>query len=177
MRVLGVDPGLQVTGYGIISFSGRFPEARALELVEAGIVRTQSKEGIAARLGKVHEALSDVIAELKPDVLAIEKLYAHYNHPTTAILMGHVRGVVCLLSAENRIPLVSIASTHVKKSLTGNGHAHKIQIQRMVQHVLNLKTLPEPSDVADAIAVALSCALNPSRRKQAPAAKMAKMIR
>ncbi len=167
MRVLGVDPGLEVTGYGVVSFAGGFSRDRAMELIEAGVVRTHSNEGISARLYKVHAALSEVVAELKPDMLAIEKLYAHYKHPTTAILMGHVRGVVCLLSAANRIPLVNIPSTHVKKSITGNGHANKIQMQRMVQHLLSLKTMPEPPDVADAIAVAISCGLNTSGNAEA----------
>lgn len=160
LRVLGVDPGLQITGYGVISVSKEFPGRGALELIEAGVVRTHAKEGISARLKRVHEALSDVITELKPDVLVIEKLFAHYKHPATAILMGHVRGVVCLLSTQHCVPLVSIPSTHVKKSITGNGHAKKIQIQRMIQHTLSLKTMPEPPDVADAIAIAISHAFN-----------------
>lgn len=158
MRVLGVDPGLQITGYGVISFRENIASDKALDLIEAGVVRTGSGDGISERLRKVHEALSDVIEELRPDFLAIEKLYTHTRHPATAILMGHVRGVVCLLSALHGIPLVNIASTHVKKSLTGNGHADKNQIQRMVQHILNLKKAPEPPDVADAIAIGISCA-------------------
>ena len=156
MRILGVDPGLRVTGYGVISVRGSFVLDRKIGLVEAGVVRTKANAGIAARLKQVHDALSDVISELRPDVLVIEKLYAHYKHPATAILMGHVRGVVCLLSGMHDLPLVSIASTHVKKAVTGQGHAGKIQVQRMVQHYLKLKSLPEPSDVADALAVAIS---------------------
>ncbi len=154
MRILGVDPGLLVTGYGVISTS----KNGSLELVEAGVVRTKAGDGIAARLKKIHGALSGAISDLKPDVLAIEKLYAHYDHPATAILMGHARGVVCLLSGEHDVPLVSLPSTHVKKSVTGKGHAPKLQVQRMVQHLLGLKDVPEPPDVADALAVAIACA-------------------
>ena len=172
--MLGVDPGLQITGYGVISASRDSPARGAVELIEAGVVRTYPKEGISARLKKVHEALSEVITELKPDALVIEKLFAHYKHPTTAILMGHVRGVVCLLSAVHGIPLVSIPATHVKKSITGNGHANKIQIQRMVQNILSLKTMPEPPDVADAIAIAISYTLSLSGQGQTRRARILK---
>ncbi len=121
-------------------------------------MRTHEREGIAERLRKVYEALSDVAKEFKPDVLAIEKVYTHTKHPATSILMAHARGVVCLLAGVRGIELVNIASTHVKKSLTGHGHAGKRQIQSMVQRQLGLKDLPEPPDVADALAVALACA-------------------
>ena len=154
MRILGVDPGLLVTGYGVISVS----KNGSMELVEAGVVRTKAGDGIASRLHKIHSALSEAVSELKPEILAIEKLYAHYDHPATAILMGHARGVVCLLSGEHELRLVSLPSTHVKKSVTGKGHAPKLQVQRMVQHLLGLKDLPEPPDVADALAVAIACA-------------------
>lgn len=154
MRILGVDPGLQITGYGVVSLE----KGDRIRLVEAGVVRTKAAEGIAKRLARVHSGLLDVITELKPSVLAIERLYAHYKHPATAILMGHVRGVICLLSATEGVRLVSLPATHVKKSVTGRGHAPKFQMQRMVQHTLGLKRLPEPADVADALAVAISCA-------------------
>jgi crossover junction endodeoxyribonuclease RuvC len=125
-------------------------------LVEAGIVRTKDKAGIAERLRKVYDSLSELIDETRPDVLVIEKLYAHYKHPATAILMGHVRGVVCLLSGTKGVPLASIPATHVKKAVTGAGHAGKSQIQGMIQHHLKLKRPPEPPDVADALAVAMA---------------------
>ena len=152
MKILGVDPGLQITGYGVIAVRA----GREVELVEAGVIRTQPTVGIAARLKKIYQSLSEVIEELKPDVLVIERLYTHAKHPATAILMGHVRGAVCLLSGMHDVPLASVAATHVKKSVTGRGHAGKQQIQRMVQHVLGLKTLPSPPDVADALAVAIA---------------------
>ncbi|MBI2094638.1 MAG: crossover junction endodeoxyribonuclease RuvC [Candidatus Omnitrophica bacterium] len=160
MRILGVDPGLRITGYGVISDSGR-PRARGnIELVEAGIIRTKAGSGIAARLERVYRALQEVVAELKPEVLVIEKLYAHYRHPATAILMGHVRGVVCLLSGTSGIPLVNLAATRVKKSVTGNGRAGKGQTARMVERYLSLRTVSAPSDATDALAIALSYALN-----------------
>ena len=140
-------------------------DSRQARILEAGIVNAKTREGISERLRKIYQSLTDVIQEFKPDVLVIEKLYAHYAHPATAILMGHARGVVCLLSGVHRIPLVSIASTHVKKSVTGKGHAGKAQVQRMIQHEFCLKALPEPPDVADALAVALAYLAQTKRKK------------
>lgn len=150
---------MRITGYGVIDLvaSGKGRD-KELELVEAGVIRPKASGGIAERLRKIYEALMEVTEELKPDVLVIEKLYSHYRHPVTAMLMGHARGVVCLISGVRRIPLVNLASTHVKKSVTGRGHAAKSQVQHMVQHHLRLKMLPKPPDVADALAVAISYA-------------------
>jgi len=156
VRILGIDPGLRVTGYGVISIPDHSLKMECVSLVEAGVVRTKDKAGIAERLRTVHDSLSELIDETRPDVLVIEKLYAHYKHPATAILMGHVRGVVCLLAGTKSVPLVSIPATHVKKAVTGTGHAGKSQVQGMIQHHLNLKKLPEPADVADALAVAMA---------------------
>ena len=157
MKVLGIDPGLRITGYGVVAVPERWAgDSASMKILEAGIVNAKSREGIAERLRKIYQALSEVIEEFKPDVLVIEKLYAHYAHPATAILMGHARGVVCLLSGMYDVPLVSIASTHVKKAVTGKGHAKKSQVQNMIQHEFSLARLPEPPDVADALAVALA---------------------
>ena len=157
MKVLGVDPGLRITGYGVVLVpDGWKGDCSQAQILEAGIVNAKTREGISERLRKIYQSLSEVIEEFKPDVPVIEKLYAHYSHPATAILMGHARGVVCLLSGVYGVPLVSLASTHVKKSVTGKGHAGKNQVQRMIQHEFSLKKLPEPPDVADALAVALA---------------------
>jgi crossover junction endodeoxyribonuclease RuvC len=150
MRVLGIDPGLQVTGYGVLQARG----AR-LQVVEAGVVRTDERQPLAERIRKLHGAIAGLVAELKPDAIAVEELYSHYRHPATAILMGHARGVVFLAAAEAGVPVVSYAATRIKKSLTGEGRASKEQMQRMVQSALHLRALPQPADVADALAVAL----------------------
>lgn len=166
MKVLGVDPGLRVTGYAVLECAEGTPDGR-IGILEAGVIRTPGPEsGIAVRVRKVHDALADLIRETSPDALVLERLYAHYKHPATAILMGHVRGVVCLLSATHDVPLYSIAPTHVKKAVTGRGHATKEQIQRMIQHRLGLTRMPEPFDVADALAIALAFASN--RRRSTP---------
>lgn len=166
MKVLGVDPGLRITGYGVVETPGSWDgKPRSVKVLEAGVVDSKGRDGISERLRKIHHSLSEVIEEFKPDVLAIEKLYAHYEHPATAILMGHARGVVCLLSGLHGVPLVSLASTHVKKAVTGRGHAKKIQVQKMVQHELGLSRLPEPPDVADALAVAMAYLSMAGRKK------------
>ena len=150
MRILGVDPGLNTTGYGVIDVAGR-----QVRLVEAGVVRGRAKGSVAGRVLEIHDGVADVISTLKPEALALEKLYSHYDRPTTAILMGHARGVIVLAAAQAGVAVHDYASTQVKKTLTGNGRAPKAQMQLAVQRELRLATLPEPADVADALAIAL----------------------
>jgi crossover junction endodeoxyribonuclease RuvC len=126
-----------------------------VRLVEAGVVRGRAKGSVAARVREIYEGVAEVIATLKPEALALEKLYAHYDRPTTAILMGHARGVIVLAAAQAGVAVHDYASTQVKKTLTGNGRAPKGQMQLAVQRELRLAALPEPADVADALAIAL----------------------
>ena len=154
-RVLGIDPGLNITGYGVVEF-GRSEPA----IVEAGTIRTDAKAGMAARIEQIHSDLSEILAELKPDFAAVEKLYAHYKHPRTSILMAHARGAVLLACRPAGVAVRDIAATKVKKSLTGNGHASKQQVQRTIQSLCKLKELPQPPDVADALAIALCAGRN-----------------
>lgn len=149
MRILGVDPGLNTTGYGVLDVAGGKPT-----LVEAGVVRSKPAGTLPERIREIYDGVSDVIESLKPEVLALEKLYTHYDRPTTAILMGHARGVICLAAGETGIAVVDYAATQVKKTLTGNGRAPKSQMQLAIQRELSLATLPEPADVADALAIA-----------------------
>lgn len=152
MRILGIDPGLQKTGYGIIDSSG--PES--IRLVEAGIIKTSKEEGISKRVAHIYENLTDIIKETKPEVLVLEKLYSHYKHPATSILMGHARGVICLACGRHNVKLVSLPATKIKKAVTGNGRAGKIQVQGMVKSLLGLNKAPEPVDISDALAMAIS---------------------
>ena len=149
MRILGIDPGLGTTGYGVID-SGTF------RLVEAGIIKTKANTPIQDRIKKIFEEISEIIVEHKPSVLVLEKIYSHYKHPTTAILMGHARAMACLVCGKFSVKLVNYPSTRIKKAVTGNGHASKAQVQRMVQDILRLKRPPEPVDVSDALAMAIS---------------------
>ena len=150
MRVLGIDPGLQRTGYGVVEFVGVTPR-----LLDGGIIRLNAKESVAVRLVELERELSALIDECRPTRVAVEEVFSHYAHPQTAVLMGHARGVILLCAARASIELVELAANRVKKNLTGHGHASKEQMQRSVQGLFQLKELPEPPDVADAIAIAL----------------------
>ena len=149
-RVLGIDPGLNITGYGVLDVAAGGPR-----VCEAGVVRGKTKSSLTARLCEIHTGVCEVIEALKPTVVAIEQLYSHYERPRTAILMGHARGVICLAAAQAGLEIVNYAATQVKKTLTGNGHASKVQMQHAVKFELKLESLPEPADVSDALAVAL----------------------
>ncbi|MEW5993611.1 MAG: crossover junction endodeoxyribonuclease RuvC [Candidatus Zixiibacteriota bacterium] len=150
MRILGIDPGLNVTGYGVIQ-----GDERQLSVVEAGVVRTDSQAPMEQRLHEIAREIERIIAEFRPEGIAVEELYSHYGHPLTAIIMGHARGVVFMKAAEAGVPVHPYASTRIKKSLTGNGRASKRQMQLMIVSTLNLPAMPEPPDTADALAVAL----------------------
>jgi crossover junction endodeoxyribonuclease RuvC len=152
MRVLGVDPGLVVTGYGVLDQSGR-----DIKLVEAGTIDSgDAKTSLPLRLRRLHEEIEGLIRDHHPDVMALEQLYSHYEHPRTAILMGHARGVICLAAGLHDIPLYHYPPTQVKSSLTGNGRASKEQIQNLVRRTFGLVETPRPPDVADAVAIALT---------------------
>ena len=146
--ILGIDPGLNTTGYGVIDISS----GRA-KLMEAGVVRSSSK-ALSGRIKEIYDGISEVIATFHPDVLVLEQLYSLYKRPVTAILMGHARGAICLAAEQAGIPVVSYAATKIKKTMTGSGHAPKDQMQRAVKLELRLAQIPEPPDVADAIAIA-----------------------
>ena len=149
-RILGIDPGLNITGYGVVEAAGG-----RLRLCEAGVVRGRSRGSLAKRVAEIHEGVADVIAALKPSVMALEELYSHYGRPRTAILMGHARGVICLAGVQAGIPVVHYSATQIKRILTGSGRAPKSQVQRAIQHELGLTEVPDPPDVADALAIAL----------------------
>jgi len=150
LRILGIDPGLNITGYGVLEAEGR-----RLRLCEAGGSPGKSRGSLAKRLAEIHEGLCEGVAGLKPEVMALEELYSHYARPRTAILMGHARGVICLAAAQAGIPVKHYSATQIKRILTGSGRASKAQVQRAIQRELALAQAPEPPDVADALAAAL----------------------
>lgn len=149
--ILGVDPGLDRTGYAVVSHPGP-------KVLDAGVIRSSAKKALPDRLAEIAAGIDEVLTEHRIELVAVEELYSHYKHPKTAILMGHARGAILLSAARRDIEVTGISATHVKKTLTGNGHASKIQIQRAVTATLRLKSVPEPADVADALAIAL-CAM------------------
>ena len=153
MRILGIDPGLQVCGYACIeSKSGE------TTLLEGGVIRTTASKAIETRLNQIAEDIDSILDKFKPDVVGVEQLYSHYAHPRTAILMGHARGVILQRCAEAGVEVKSFGATRIKKCITGNGHASKEQMQRTIKTLLGLSAVPEPNDVADAIAAAMCCA-------------------
>ncbi|TVQ32830.1 MAG: crossover junction endodeoxyribonuclease RuvC [Phycisphaeraceae bacterium] len=154
MRILGIDPGLRITGYGCIERGGAGEEI----LIEAGVVRLRPGDSLPRRLCELEADLCALIERLSPDMVCVEKLYSHYRHPTTAITMGHARGVTLLVAERAGVGVSELGATEVKKSLTGNGHAGKAQMQDSVRAQLGLAAAPSPPDVADAIAIAL-CAV------------------
>ena len=168
MRILGIDPGLQITGYGVIDWKPVRPQ-----LVDGGVIRLRAKAALADRLVELETELDGLIEEHKPDVCAVEQLYAHYGHPRTAILMGHARGVILLVARRRGVRVEQFAANRVKQSLTGHGHAGKAQMQRAVQAQWNLPNLPEPPDVADALAVAFCCGMHMERERITAAPKRA----
>jgi len=153
MRILGIDPGLHTCGYGCLDTDGA-----EMRLVEAGVVQTESRATLPQRLCRIAADLDQLLEDLAPDVVAIEQLYSHYAHPRTAILMGHARGVILQRCGARQIQIRHFTATRIKKSVTGSGRASKAQVQHTVQTLLGLPRLPEPPDVADALAAGMCCA-------------------
>jgi len=150
-RVVGIDPGLNVTGYAVVDSGSRGPV-----VVEAGVIRPGSGcRALGQRLDYLFRNVQEVLTAYPPGALAIEKVHSHVKFPRTAILMSHARGVIVLAAASRGIPVFGYAAARVKKTLTGSGKAPKEQMQRAIQTELRLEELPEPHDVADACALAL----------------------
>lgn len=162
MNVLGVDPGLRTSGYAVIA-----QQSRQLKVLDAGTIKVNTDLPMAQRLMQIYHDIDTIFNEHDIDTMAIEQLYAHYQHPRTAILMAHARGMFLLAAAEHSIPVDDFAATRIKKSIVGNGHAGKEQIQRAVAGQLNLTQLPTPPDVADALAIAICC-INEHNRQEIP---------
>ncbi|MCW5768618.1 MAG: crossover junction endodeoxyribonuclease RuvC [Phycisphaeraceae bacterium] len=155
MRVLGIDPGLRITGYGCIVHAGE-----RSEIVEAGVIRLvaagSERRTVSERLMELDADFRGLLDRVAPDIVAVEGLFAHYKHPATAIAMGHARGVLLLAIRQRGVRLMELKPLEVKRSVTGHGHAKKEQMQRAVQTLFGLSEPPTPHDVADALAIALA---------------------
>lgn len=153
-RVLGLDPGLRVTGYAVLEAGPRSPR-----VCEAGVIRSAegkpSATDMARRLVSLYDGIVEVMEEFHPGAVAVEQLFAHYQHPRTAILMGHARGILLLAAGQRKLTVHSYSATRIKKTITGHGRASKEQVQYTIQRELGLSRVPEPADVADALAAAL----------------------
>ncbi len=154
MNVCGVDPGLDTSGYAVV----RSAPGAALAILDAGVCRTDSDSDLAGRLVQIERDFGALFDQWPVDIVAVEQLYAHYKHPRTAVVMGHARGVIVAAAARRGLPVRDFAATQIKRYLTGNGRASKTQVQRAVTTAYGLPELPEPHDVADALAIAFCCA-------------------
>ncbi|MDD4953433.1 MAG: crossover junction endodeoxyribonuclease RuvC [Candidatus Omnitrophica bacterium] len=150
MVILGIDPALATTGYGVIETA-----RNKIFLLEAGIISTCAADKLPQRLNKIYTGVSKLISDTRPGCLVLEKLYAHYRHPTTAYLLGEARGVICLACARENIPFFEYAATRIKKAIVGQGLASKLQVQRMVMSLLDIRQLPKYTDITDALALAI----------------------
>lgn len=149
-RILGIDPGTGILGFGVIEIN-----KGKTRLVDAGIIRTPVKEDDAVRLQTIFDELSDIIAQTKPNIMAVEKLYFAQN-VTTAMTVSQARGVVLLAGKQAGLEIHEYTPLQIKQALTGYGRADKKQIQEMVRVILGLKTAPKPDDCADALACAMT---------------------
>ncbi len=150
MRIIGIDPGTGILGFGIIE-----ADARRVQLVDAGVIRTPVHEDDAVRLQTIFEELTDIIVSTHPSVMSVEKLFFARN-VTTAMTVAQARGVVLLCGKQAGLELFEYTPMQIKQSITGYGKADKKQMQEMVRTLLNLKEIPKPDDAADALAAALT---------------------
>jgi crossover junction endodeoxyribonuclease RuvC len=153
VRILGVDPGTQVTGYGVIETGNGAPGMG--RLVECGVLRFGRTNSLPRRLAELHQEIAAIIARLQPSVLALEDAFYHKNVRTTLVL-GHARGVILLAAQQAELDIAQYAPAMIKKTVVGAGGAKKNQVGAMVAHLLRLKTAPQPSDAADGVAAALT---------------------
>ena len=156
MRIIGIDPGTGILGFGIIEIVKNKPV-----LVDGGVIRTPVKEDDAVRLQTIYDELTDIIAETNPDEMAVERLFFARN-VTTAMTVAQARGVVLLTAMQAKLKIAEYTPMQIKQALTGYGKADKKQIQEMVRIQLNLKDIPKPDDCADALA----CAITHMQNKQ-----------
>jgi crossover junction endodeoxyribonuclease RuvC len=150
VRILGIDPGTGILGFGVIDV-----ERGKAKMVDAGVIRTPVKEDDAVRLQTIYEELTDIIAANKPAIMSVEKLFFARN-VTTAMTVAQARGVVLLCGKQAGMEIFEYTPMQIKQALTGYGRAEKKQIQEMVRVVLNLKDIPKPDDCADALAAAIT---------------------
>jgi crossover junction endodeoxyribonuclease RuvC len=154
MRVLGVDPGLRTTGYGVIEF-----QRGTFRLIEGGVLQPPPGQSLDLRLTQLHDAMLEVVRATQPDCMVVEELWSAPRHPPTAVLMGHARGVIALAAGRCAIRFEELAHATVKRALTGHGAASKAQVKAMVVVRLGLSVVPEPDDVSDALALAIVFAM------------------
>ncbi len=159
VRILGLDPSLNLTGYGVVEYDGAL-----MRLIEGGIIETARSRDLSLRLAELQRGLADVIASFHPDVMVVEEVFSRTAYPRTAIMMAHARGALVCTAAMQDVPVYHYSATAVKRALVGNGLASKEQVASMVVHTLRLRRRPQPPDVTDALALAIAHANRAHRR-------------
>lgn len=149
MRIIGIDPGYAITGFGVIEYEGNH-----FELVEAGAIETKAGVPFPIRLEKIYDDMMELIAKYKPDAISIEELFFNTN-TTTAIGVAQGRGAVLIAAAKTNTPIYEYTPLQVKQAVVGYGRAEKKQVQLMVQRILNLEKIPKLDDTTDAMAIAM----------------------
>lgn len=149
MRILGIDPGIAIVGYGVVD-----KEGNRYKTIAYDAVTTKAHTPLEDRLEKVYNGVCEIIKEYKPDAMSIEELFFN-NNAKTALTVGQARGVIILAAVQNHIPVYEYTPLQVKQALTGYGRASKTQIQQMMKSMLGLTEVPKPDDVADALAIAV----------------------
>jgi crossover junction endodeoxyribonuclease RuvC len=162
MRILGIDPGFTATGYGVIDWDQK---GRKIQLLETGTIEPKPKDLLPNKIDKVYRNLDEIILQYSPTVMVLEKLYSHYKHPTTACILGHVRGAICLLCAHRNLKLVEYSVKAIRKSLIGQGNASKQQMQGVVADFLNIDGSKLTLDASDALVLAVGYALGQRHTK------------
>jgi crossover junction endodeoxyribonuclease RuvC len=151
VRILGLDPSLNTTGYGVVECNGS-----AMRLVEGGVITPARSDDLSLRLAELQRGLADVILTLRPDVMVVEEVFSQTAYPRTAIMMAHARGALVCIAAMEEVPVFNYSATAVKRALVGNGLASKQQVAAMVVQALRLRRRPSPADVTDALALAIA---------------------
>ncbi len=151
MIILGIDPGLNATGYGFID-----AQAGRCTLITAGDIRPPRRLLFQERIAQIHRSLTTLVQLHRPHTAVLEKIFTHQRFPTAASLMAHARGVACLVAQEQNLVLAEYLPTRIKRALTGRGHANKDQVSRMVQHWLGTLDPSWSSDATDALALAIA---------------------
>lgn len=150
MRILGLDPGLRTTGYGVVEVTGN-----GVKVLEAGVIEPNPREVFERRLLKIHQHVGAILKTHTPQVAVLEKIYTHSLHPATAGILGHVRGVICLCAAQEKIELIEQSVKRVRQALLGNGNASKVQVAEFVKRLLRIKASRFKLDASDALCLAL----------------------
>ncbi|HUU85515.1 MAG TPA: crossover junction endodeoxyribonuclease RuvC [Phycisphaerae bacterium] len=152
MDVCGIDPGIHTSGYAVVRAEGA-----CLSVLDAGVCRTDAGADLPHRVAQIEADFAAIFEQWPVETVAVEQLYAHYKHPRTAVLMGHARGVIIATASRFGFAVRDYSATQIKRFLTGNGHASKAQVQSAVMGAFGLQRVPEPNDVADALATAYCC--------------------